>query len=122
MITLLGVALAAALGAPARYLVDRGLKRRFDTTFPLGTWVINVSGAFALGLLVGLGAAHRVPTWLVTFVGTGFLGAYTTFSTFSADTLRLVEDGETGTAMLNIALSLGVGLLAAATGLGLGLM
>jgi fluoride exporter len=67
--------------------------------------VINVSGSIALGLLLGLAVAHQLPSSVVTLVGTGFLGAYTTFSTFTFETLRLLEDGAWRYAAWNLLLS-----------------
>ena len=99
------VAVGGALGAAARYLLDRTIALRQAGPFPLGTLVINVSGSVALGLLLGLAAAHRLPDGVVTWAGTGFLGAYTTFSTFTFETLRLLEDGAWGYAAGNLALS-----------------
>lgn len=119
MITLLGVAAASAIGAPARYLLDRTVARRTRSAFPWGTFVINVSGSFVLGLLVGLGLHHGLSKTAVTILGTGFCGAYTTFSTFSVETIRLVEEGALAEAALNVVGSIAVGLLAAAAGLGL---
>lgn len=117
--TLFAVALASAVGAPARYLVDRYVAARYRGVFPWGTFVINVSGAFVLGLLVGLGAHHGLSRHMVTILGTGFCGAYTTFSTYSVETVRLAEEGAYGKAVLNAVVSVGAGLLAAAAGLGL---
>jgi CrcB protein len=117
--TLLAVALASAVGAPARYLVDRFVALRNKGGFPWGTLVINVTGAFALGALVGMGAHHGLSKQALAILGTGFCGAYTTFSTFSVETVRLVEERAFEKACLNVAVSLGAGLLAGAAGLGL---
>jgi CrcB protein len=117
VILLIGVSLAGAVGATARYLIDVFVQERARGVFPWGTFVINVSGAFLLGLLTGLALHHglgRVPR---TLVGTGFCGAYTTFSTFSYETVRLAEDGAVVEAVANALASLAVGLLAAAAGL-----
>ena len=77
------VAMAGALGAPLRYAVERAATARWATTFPLGTFVVNVTGSFALGLVVGLTASGTFDADTRTVVGTGFLGAYTTFSTYA---------------------------------------
>jgi CrcB protein len=121
VIALLGVAAASAVGAPARYLVDRAIARRNPSAFPWGTFVINVSGSFVLGLLVGLGAHHGLSKTALTVLGGGFCGAYTTFSTFSVETIRLVEEGSLMEASMNAVVSIGTGLLAASAGLGLAL-
>jgi CrcB protein len=104
-VTVLLVAVGGALGAAARYLLDRAIATRQTSPFPLGTLVINVSGSIALGLLLSLAVAHQLPSSLVTLVGTGFLGAYTTFSTFTYKTLRLLEDGAWRYASWNLLLS-----------------
>ncbi|HEX6476853.1 MAG TPA: CrcB family protein, partial [Acidimicrobiales bacterium] len=80
--TYLGVAVAGALGALARYLVDRVVARRY-TLFPLGTLLVNVSGCFLAGLVLGLVLYHGLATAPAVVIGIGFLGAYTTLSTFS---------------------------------------
>lgn len=117
--TLLAVALASAIGAPTRYLVDRFVASRNRGAFPWGTLMINVTGAFILGLFVGMGAHHGWSKQTVAVLGTGFCGAYTTFSTFSVETVRLVEERAFGKATANVGVSLVAGLLAGAAGLGL---
>ncbi len=113
--TLLLVLLGGAVGAPTRYLADVAIQRLHRTSFPWGTWTVNVAGSFVLGV-VAAGAS----TWLMTLVGTGFCGALTTFSTFGYEAVRLAEEGDTGTAVANVTGSLAVGLLAAALGWWLG--
>ena len=117
--TLLLVAFASAVGAPVRYLVDRVVASRNRGAFPWGTLVINVSGAFVLGVLVGMSAHHGLSKQAVAILGTGFCGAYTTFSTFSVETVRLVEERAFAKAAMNVGVSLVAGLLAGAAGLGL---
>ncbi len=114
--TLLLVVLGAALGAPARFLTDRWVQGRHDTVFPWGTLTVNAVGSFILGAVIGAGAAGRLPAAVVTAVGTGFCGALTTYSTFSYETVRLVEDGSTRFAALNALGSLAIGLTAAWAG------
>lgn len=120
MILALAVALGAAFGAVARYLVDRAVAWRYDSVFPAGTWVINITGSFILGLLTGLATQHVLPEAALVTLGTGVCGGYTTFSTFSFESLRLMEDGAGLVAFANFAGSIAVGLAAAALGLGLG--
>jgi CrcB protein len=120
--TLALLMLAAAVGAPLRYVVDQAIQHRFPGAFPAGTLTINVSGSLLLGLLTGLAAHHGLAPQAVTVLGTGLLGAYTTFSTFSYETIRLLEDGAVAEATLNVVGSLALGLAAAAAGLGLGLL
>ncbi|BCJ71804.1 putative fluoride ion transporter CrcB 2 [Catellatospora sp. IY07-71] len=114
--TVLLVALGAAVGAPLRYLVDRAVQSRHDSVFPWGTLVVNVAGSFVLGLLAGGTVAGAVPGSLMFLLGTGFCGALTTYSTFGYETLRLAETGATGLAVLNVAVSATLGLGAAAAG------
>jgi CrcB protein len=114
--------LAAAVGAPLRYVVDQAVQHRWPGAFPAGTLTVNVSGSLLLGLLTGLAAHHGLPAPALTILGTGLLGAYTTFSTFSYETVRLLEDGAVAEAALNVAGSLALGLAAAAAGLGLALL
>ena len=87
------VMVAAAVGAPLRYVVDQAVQHRWPGAFPAGTLTVNLSGSFLLGLLTGLAARHGLAPQVVTVLGTGLLGAYTTFSTFSYETVRLLEDG-----------------------------
>ena len=89
----LAIAVAGALGALARYGLDGFVTRRTGGAFPWGTFVVNVSGAFVLGLLFTLATEPwALPPWLRSAVTIGFLGAYTTFSTLSFETYRLAED------------------------------
>ncbi|WP_041540345.1 fluoride efflux transporter CrcB [Catenulispora acidiphila] len=122
MITLIAVSVAAAIGASARYLLDKALTGRCASTLPIGTLTINITGAFLLGLLTGLAAHHGMPKNALTVLGTGFCGAYTTFSTFSYETMRLVEDGSIAEATTNVAVSLTAGMATAAAGLGAALL
>jgi CrcB protein len=109
--TVLLVLLGGAVGAPTRYLTDVLVQRLHATAFPWGTWTVNVVGSFILGTVAGAGS-----TWTMTLVGTGFCGALTTYSTFGYETVRLSEEGETGTAVWNVVGSLGAGLAAATLG------
>jgi CrcB protein len=104
-VTLLLVAVGGSLGAAARYLLDRAIATRQAGPFPLGTLVINVTGSVALGALLGWAAGHEVPEEVVALAGTGFLGAYTTFSTFTYETVRLLKDGAWRYAAVNLLLS-----------------
>lgn len=106
------VALGAALGGTARYLVSGLVGRRIGETFPWGTMVVNVTGAFALGMLV----ATAPMSDLALFAITGFLGSFTTVSSFSLQTLALARDGELGRAAANIGLSVALCLAAVALG------
>jgi fluoride exporter len=109
--------IAASIGAPARYLIDGLVQDHADGAFPWGTFVVNVSGCLLLGLLTGLGLYHDLDATTRTVLGTGGLGAYTTFSTFTFETVRLAEDGALNEAARNAVASFLVGLAAASAGL-----
>ncbi len=109
--------LAGGLGAVARFVVDSLIQARAGAAFPLGTLVINISGSLILGLLTGLTMAQLLPDAVRLVAGTGFLGGYTTFSTASFETVRLVQERRVPTALLY-----GLGTLLATTAVaGLGL-
>lgn len=114
------VCLGAAVGAPGRYLVDRAIQSRHDTVMPWGTMLVNVAGSLILGVLTGLSSARNVPEAVSLTLGTGLCGTLTTYSTFSYETFRLVEDGARLYAMLNAAISLFAGLGSAVVGYALG--
>jgi len=113
------VGVAGAVGAPLRYVVDVLVSERSAGAFPLGTMVVNVSGSFVLGLITGLAMYHGLAKSAEEVLGTGLIGAYTTFSTFSLETLQLAEDGEIQAALVNVAASVLAGGLAAAAGMAL---
>ncbi len=115
--TVLLVALGAAVGAPLRYLVDRAVQSRHDSVFPWGTFAVNVAGSFILGLLVRGTAVHAVPGSLAALLGTGLCGALTTYSTFGYETVRLLEERSRQFAVLNAAASVVAGLGAAFGGI-----
>lgn len=119
MIALLAVGAGALVGAPLRFVVDQVVSARSAGVFPWGTYLINATGALLLGLLAGMASHHILRPLPLAFLGTGFCGAYTTFSTFTYETLRLIEEGSLRAAALNVFASLGAGLLAAAAGFSL---
>jgi fluoride exporter len=97
------IAVAGAAGALARYGIANVALRRHSHGFPWGTFLVNVSGAFALGLIITLAAQRwEISDWLRSAVTIGFLGSYTTFSTFSLDTYRLAAERELGVAAANV--------------------
>ncbi|AIJ23167.1 fluoride efflux transporter CrcB [Amycolatopsis methanolica] len=113
--TVLLVALGAAVGAPLRYLTDRAIQARHDTVFPWGTFTVNVAGSAILGFLTGLPTNPA----LTALIGSGFCGALTTYSTFSYETLRLAQERARFYAVANVTASIVAGLGAAYTGLAL---
>lgn len=115
--TWLLVAVAGAAGATARYGIGLAVGVR---TFPIATLGINVVGSFVLGLVLTVGAAGRLSEQNTTALAVGFLGAFTTYSTFSWETFTLGRTDRLATAILYVALSLAMGVAAAAAGYRLG--
>jgi fluoride exporter len=113
------VGLGGFIGANARFLVARLVGGLFETKFPLGTFAINISGSFLLGVLGTLVAQKVMPNSesMRLALGVGFLGAFTTFSTFEFETHALFDDGSWLTATTNMFASLFVGLLAVRAGI-----
>ena len=118
MTTVLWVALGAAIGAPARYLTDRAVQGWHDSVFPWGTLTVNIVGSFLLGLLTVM-STHLSPA-VGAALGLGFCGALTTYSTFSFEILRLLEDRARFYAVANVGASLFGGLGAVGLGWTLG--
>ena len=118
----LWVALGSALGGMARFFVSGFVARRIGETFPWGTLVVNLSGAFAVGLIVSSGdmSYPAMPSLGWAFLISGFLGSYTTVSSFSLQTLALAREGDWRRAGTNVVLSLALCLAVAAIGLVLG--
>ena len=110
------VAALGGAGALLGFLIDGVVAARFGRDFPLGTLLVNASGALLLGLLAGAAVGGDA----FTLAGAATLGSYTTFSTWMFETQRLVEEGELRNAAANIAVSLAVGLGAAALGRAIG--
>ena len=104
---ILGVGLFGAVGAIARFLLDGVVSARADSSFPWGTLVVNLTGAFALGFVTG-----KLSGDAQLLVGTGLLGSYTTFSTWMFESHRLGEDGELRASVVNLLGSLILGILA----------
>ncbi|NHC43705.1 fluoride efflux transporter CrcB [Motilibacter aurantiacus] len=118
--TALLVALGAAVGAPARFLVDRAVQRRLGTAFPWGTLLVNVAACLVLGALTSLAADGHAGSRVVALVGPGFCGALSTYSTFGYEALRLTEEGHAARALLYVVASVVAGLAAAVAGWGAG--
>jgi len=109
---MLWVGIGGFLGANARYLLGGWVAERIGTQFPWGTFIINVSGSFLLGLFIVLATERFMPPHLRLLVAIGFLGAYTTFSTFEYETLALAESGSLLRALANVVFSVIAGFFA----------
>lgn len=117
--TVLLVAIGAAVGAPVRYVTDRVVQSRHDTVFPWGTLTVNVVASLIFGVVVGADPHGRGT--VAALVGTGFCGALSTYSAFSYETLHLAQEGATSHAGVNVAVSMTAGLAAAALGWSVGM-
>jgi len=115
-VTALWVAPGAAAGAPMRYVLDRYVQSRHDSVFLRGILAVNVLGSFVLGVVAGAAA----PPVVAALLGTGFCGAFTTWSTLAQDTVSLARSGNRRAAVLNAIGSVLAGSVAAALGLAAG--
>jgi fluoride exporter len=116
LVIVLGVGLVGGFGAIARFVLDGAVAGRAGREFPYGTLLVNVLGAFALGLLVGAAVGQDA----YRLLGTGLIGAFTTFSTWALESHRLGEEGELRPGALNFAVSLLLGVVAVWAGRHLG--
>jgi len=115
---LVAVLVGGLIGTTLRVLVDLAMPHG-PAQFAVGTLIVNVVGAFALGLLVAA-LWPRVPGWVRVGLGPGILGSFTTFSALAVSIVALAQNGDAWAAVLSIALSIGLGMLAAGAGLALG--
>lgn len=116
----LWISLAGAAGTAARYLLTVAITQRFGTSFPAGTMVVNLTGCFIIAAVMSSGAALGWSATLRVAVTVGFLGGFTTYSSFNQETLMLWERGATSAVMLNLALTLLGGLAAGWLGMVVG--
>ena len=114
------VVVAGGLGAGVRFVVDGLIRSRVRTAFPWATTAINVSGSFALGLVIGATLSNLLPPEFAVVVGTGFLGGYTTFSTASYETVQLIRQRRLAASLVSGVLMLVLSLTAAGLGLWIG--
>ena len=117
----LWIGVAGFAGAISRYEVEGFVSRNVRGAFPWGTWVVNISGCLLLGILATVFTERMLPhPALRSAVTIGFIGAYTTFSTFAFETVRLGQDHATGLAVMNVVASVTAGLFAAWAGIAVG--
>jgi len=121
MLLVLAVAAFGAAGALTRYGLDRFIEHRLLAVFPWSTFAINMTGSFVAGVAVAqLVDRHDAPAWVRTGVVVGFLGAYTTFSTFAQETHDLFSEGHSTLAVANAAGSVAVGVTLVVAGIAFG--
>jgi CrcB protein len=122
VILALVIGVVAGVGAVTRYVVDQVVSHWFRSSLPWGTFVVNVTGSFLLGLVTGLAMHHGLSHDLDLVLGTGLAGGYTTWSTLMVETATLSDDSRHLHAMITVGGSLAAGLAAAAAGLGVALL
>ncbi len=120
MTAVLLVVAGASIGAPARWLLDRSVRSAWPRGVPWGTLLVNLIGSLLLGVVLGMTDGSATGTQLSLLLGTGFCGAFTTFSTFSFEAVRLVEEAQSRSAAAYLALSLLLGCLLAIAGWSIG--
>jgi fluoride exporter len=111
------IGLGGAFGAICRYYLGLAVTRKAKSPFPLGTWIINITGSFFLGLIFNLHLNGVVDDWVMWLVGIGFCGAYTTFSTFGNETVQLLVANKNILALFYVCSSILVSFVAAWVGL-----
>jgi len=114
------IGLAGAMGALVRYVLGRFVAERTRSPFPLGTLLINVSGAFLIGITFVTASHHLISSSMQAILATGFLGGYTTFSTMSWEGVQLVRGGSLWISVLYLGGTVALGLLAVILGFGVG--
>jgi fluoride exporter len=114
------VAIGAAIGGVARYLIGGWLASLLGADFPWGTVFVNITGAFAIGVVLVLVQGGALPAGARPFVAVGILGGYTTFSTYSYETLELITDSNYGVAVINVFVQLVLGFIGVYLGVVLG--
>ncbi|SMB90655.1 CrcB protein [Desulfonispora thiosulfatigenes DSM 11270] len=120
MFTYLYVAIGGSLGAVSRYLLSNWVNNKAQSIFPFGTFSVNMIGSFIIGVFYIVSMERLVSPELKLIISVGFLGAFTTFSTFSLETLNLMRENHILTAFINIGLSIIIGLIAAWLGIIIG--
>lgn len=109
---LLAIGFGSFLGGISRYLMTLFIQNKFLSTFPYGTLGVNIVGCFLIGIVYGLSARGNINVEWRIFLATGFMGGFTTFSSFSNDTVSLLRDGQYWQASSYVAASVFIGLLA----------
>jgi CrcB protein len=108
---MLFVGIGGILGAITRFLLGKWIANKITSTIPIGTWFINISGSFLLGILAILHIGNKIQDWQWLLMGTGFLGAYTTFSTFGYETIQMLQSKKIKLAFFYVTTSVLLGVL-----------
>jgi CrcB protein len=116
---ILAIGIGSCLGGISRYLLSQFIQNKFLSAFPFGTLTVNIIGCFFIGIIFGLSEKGNVTMLWRLFLVTGFLGGFTTFSSFSNETVGLLRDGQIWHAFTYVISSVFVGLLATFTGISL---
>lgn len=116
----LAIGVGGFTGAIARYMLGSYIGSRYGVRFPYGTFVINMTGSFLIGFILALLARTTASQYWRYLIPIGFIGAYTTFSTFEYETLRVIQDGQVTVGLLNVVLSVIVGFVAVWAGAAMG--
>ncbi|GGH70144.1 putative fluoride ion transporter CrcB 2 [Compostibacillus humi] len=116
MIWIIGI--GGSLGAAARFIAGNFISKRTQKAFPfpIGTWVINITGSFLLGLFTQFYISNDIGEWLLLFGGAGFCGGFTTFSTFGYETITLIQSNKIKLAIIYVLSSIIVGFISAMIG------
>ncbi|MGM7702739.1 fluoride efflux transporter CrcB [Pseudalkalibacillus sp. Hm43] len=110
------IGLGGSVGAAARYLIGQFLHKKNPNHWVNGTWVVNIAGSLLLGVLASLYWTESIPEWSWMLFGTGFCGAFTTFSTFSVDVLTMIQENHGRQAIIYVVTSVMLGISAATLG------
>jgi CrcB protein len=110
-VTYIAISVGAVLGANTRYLLGGWLSEHLGSAFPFATFFINVTGSLVIGVVLGLSSDRILPWWWKPGIAVGFLGSYTTFSTFSYETMNLIGEGSYGPALVNMGGSVAAALI-----------
>ncbi len=114
---ILAIGTGSFLGGISRYLLSQFVQAKFMSTFPFGTFVVNILGCFLIGIVFGFADRNAMSQEWRLFLATGLLGGFTTFSAFSNETIGMIRDGQFGYAIAYLALSVFIGLLATFSGI-----
>lgn len=120
MLKYIAIGIGGFAGAIARYALGNYIGSRLGVRFPYGTFIVNISGSFLVGFIVALLARTMASQYWRYLIPIGFIGAYTTFSTFEYETLRAMQEGQPMIGLLNVVLSLVIGFIAVWAGSELG--